>query len=821
MYRFKNLSKLESIALIINSVTMSKSIVLAVALFFGLFPFLRSQNHGPQAELPFVHSPVKPNEQTTQKDSLAIWHEQLLLHIDSEIYRPEETLFFKAYVLTGPEQLRVSASDVLRVELLDAQGNLILDQYHKIQQGAADGIIELPKALAEGTYYLRAYTRWMLNYGEENLAIKDIPVLGTKNNRDYKSGLIAIFPEGGHFVKGLENRAVLSENHGNPIRGTIVNEKGVQVANVMDYGSGLATFSFVPKGRENYYFEKPNGNRIPLTQTFEVGAVLYANNIEDQKIQIRIAVTEELRDGSYYLRGTKKGREYLKSEITFNGDRDVVEMTIKKEGLPHGLFNLTLVDAYGQVWAERPLYIDGSHFQFNLSQESLVRTAEGQKIRYVLKLTDENGNPVSSDVMVRIKDIDNRVHNQAHASHPRGIGFLNDLKALAQRFPEVPLGAYQKELPDQISYSFQNGLELYGQAYDLNNTLLSNEKIQILIKDKKDVEVREVATNADGLFTLTGLRFEGKVTMTFRRDGDNAKEQLVKVIPYQYELPKLKMDDSAVVVTSGQVQKSGQMIPQKRLSDFDFKDKPSDLVPLEEVILVGQRILGKTSTSVYGIEPDRMIHQNPERPKPLPQLFLGIPGIYVSGIGDLNPSLNILSMAGLGPPLWVIDGFPLPRSSYIAPSALGGTPALQPTPLREVMDIVPYVAVERIELLLGPKAAVYGSRGAGGVILIYTKNGAYSTDFVARNEAQLTFEGFQPPITIKDYRTPQNGRLANTKSASTLYWNPLLTTDENGEASFELVVPENLEQVLFDAKAITKEGKRGSFRSLSELQSNN
>ena len=358
---------------------MSKSIALTVVLFFGFFPFLRSQNHGPQAELPLAHSLVGSILQTTQKDSLAIWREQLFLHMDSERYRPKETLFFKAYVLTGPKQLRVSASNVLRVELLDAQGNLVVDQCHKIQQGAADGIMELPNSIAEGTYYLRAYTRWMLNYGEENLPVKKVLVSGTKNSRDYKSGSIAIFPEGGHFVKGLENRAVLSESHGNPIQGTIVNEKGIQVANVMDYGSGLATFSFVPKERENYYFEKSNGDRIQLKQTFEVGAVLHANTIEDQKIQIRIGVTEELQEGTYYLRGTKKGREYLKSEITFDRDKDVAEVTIKKEGLPHGLFNLTLVDAYGQVWAERPIHIDKGHFQFNLSQESSLGQRAGKR----------------------------------------------------------------------------------------------------------------------------------------------------------------------------------------------------------------------------------------------------------------------------------------------------------------------------------------------------------------------------------------------------------------------------------------------------------
>ncbi len=795
---------------------MSKSTAFTIVLFFGFFPFLQSQNHGPQAQLPFAHSLMGPIEQMTQKDSLAIWREQLLLHTDSERYRPKETLFFKAYVLTGPKQLRVSASDVLRVELLDVQGNLVLDQYHKIRQGTADGIMELPKNLTEGTYYLRAYTRWMLNYGEENLPIKEVLVLGTKNSSDYTSGSIAIFPEGGHFVKGLENRAVLSASHGNPIHGTIVNEEGIQVANVMDYGSGLATFSFVPKERENYFFEKPNEDRIQLKQTFEVGAVLHANNIEDQKIQIRIGVTEALREGTYFLRGTRKGKEYLKSEISFDGDRDIVELSIKKEGLPHGLFNLTLVDTYGQVWAERPLYIDGGHFQFNLSKESLLRTAEGQKVRYVLKLTDDNGNPVSSDVTVRIKDIDNMAHNKAQASNPRGVGFLNDLKALAQRFSEVPSGAYQNELPDQIKYAIQNGLEFYGQAYDLNNTLVIDDKVQVYIKNEKDVEVREVATNSEGLFSLRRLQFEGDVTMTFRKDGKNIKEQLVKVIPYQYELPRLKMDKNAVTKASGQVQGSGQMIPQKRLSDFDFKDKPSDMIPLEEVILVGQRILGKTSTSVYGIEPDRTIYQNPERPKPLPQLFLGIPGIYVSGIGDLNPSLNILSMAGLGPPLWVIDGFPLPRSSYIAPSTIGGTPTLQPTPLREVMDIVPYVTVERIELLFGPNAAAYGTRGAGGVILIYTKNGAYS-DFLDKEAAQLIFKGFQSPIDVEDYFTSRNKKLVKSRSASTLYWNPALLTNENGEAYVEFLVPENVGSVLLEVTAMTAEGKRGSLRSLSRL----
>jgi len=174
--------------------------------------------------------------QITQKDSLGLWQEQVLLHLDSESYRPQQDLFFKAYVLTGPKELRVSASDVLRIELLDSEGSLITQQYHQIQGGSASGVLELSKKLEDGYYYIRAYNK----------------------------ELIVVHPESGHFISGFENKAVVSNQSGNTVAGKIVDETGKEITNLVNYEDGLATFSFSPKAGESYYFQGSSGYQLEL-----------------------------------------------------------------------------------------------------------------------------------------------------------------------------------------------------------------------------------------------------------------------------------------------------------------------------------------------------------------------------------------------------------------------------------------------------------------------------------------------------------------------------------------------------------------------------
>lgn len=80
-----------------------------------------------------------------------------------------------------------------------------------------------------------------------------------------------------------------------------------------------------------------------------------------------------------------------------------------------------------------------------------------------------------------------------------------------------------------------------------------------------------------------------------------------------------------------------------------------------------------------------------------------IPGVYVYRRSDGELAVRIrgtTSIYGSNEPLYVVDGMPL---------AVGGLSGINP------------YDIESINVLKGPSAAIYGSRGANGVVIITTK----------------------------------------------------------------------------------------------------
>jgi TonB-linked SusC/RagA family outer membrane protein len=106
-----------------------------------------------------------------------------------------------------------------------------------------------------------------------------------------------------------------------------------------------------------------------------------------------------------------------------------------------------------------------------------------------------------------------------------------------------------------------------------------------------------------------------------------------------------------------------------------------------------------------------------------------VAGVQITGSSNLGGSSRILirgakSVTNGNQPLFVVDGVPLDNSNFATTdqqrSALGydyGNAA---------QDINP-ADIESVQILKGPAAALYGSRGANGVILITTKKGRART----------------------------------------------------------------------------------------------
>ncbi len=723
------------------------------------------------------------------KDSLVLWQEQVLLHTDKDILEPKEHLFFKAYVLTGPEQLRVSASDVLKVELLNENGQLVNSQYHKVVDGAAEGSFKVPKKTKSGKHYLRAYTRWMLNYGPENFAVKAISVrkgklLSSVGNLDF--GGIEVFPEGGNLIVGLENRIAVGFEKLGETQISVVDENNNEVAKVQHYGGGLGTFLLKPKVGERYSLLLNKGRKIPLPNSNAVGYTLRLNTIDDSKVVAKVASTKNLKDQDIYLRGRINGIKFFESKVDFNKNNEV-EIDIPKGKLPNGVLRLQLEDDIDQVWASRPLHISNNELRLQIEETSNV---EGRSLK--IKVTDTEGMPVQTELSVALGQNKTVSTSKNSFDSVRNQRFLNDLLVLTNQLPADYALNKITELPDEIRYNFQKGLEFYGRAYDLDAVPLTNTKIQIVVSGEGEAEAYEVVTNEEGLFELKNLQIEGEADMVFRRVAEEDRDKFVKVVPYQYETPPLNFEDKNVQ----QDLRSKQFIPKKQTAEFKPDENAERLVTLEGVTLIGEKLKAKRTPSIYNIEPDRVTYQNPERPRTIPELFLGIPGVQVVGLGSLNPRLVLPRTIGGGPTLWVIDGLPL----------------IQPTSLNDIMSLVPFFDVDRIELLLGANATIYGTRGAGGVILMYTRNGR-DENYFNRKKARLTFEGFHDSLSFDTYREQLNAKRGKTEN-NTVYWNPSLKTDENGEAVIELPKLSESGEITFDVKAITPDGKNGSLKTI-------
>ena len=92
--------------------------------------------------------------------------EKVYLHFDNTGYFENETMWFKAYVTRTDNGHLSDLSKVLYVELLNPTGDVLQTLKYPIDSlGQSHGEMKLDTILGSGLYEVRAYTRYMTNWG--------------------------------------------------------------------------------------------------------------------------------------------------------------------------------------------------------------------------------------------------------------------------------------------------------------------------------------------------------------------------------------------------------------------------------------------------------------------------------------------------------------------------------------------------------------------------------------------------------------------------------------------------------------------------------
>ena len=340
--------------------------------------------------------------QALEQSSVSQVQEKVYIHTDNQCYFVGDTLWYKAYVVRADNFKPTDMSRILYVELLSPDGLLVERQQIIIApEDHTCGQFVLEDSLYSGYYELRAYTRWMLNFGvreheyttEESwqfynkqmaadyyriwdgLYSRVLPIYSKPDEPgDYDARrmyqrpkqrlqkpkkeelFVTFYPEGGHLVEGLTSRvafeAIDQLGEGVDIKGS-VSAGSAHVTDISTSHLGRGVFSVTPgeqrlearftwRGKQ-YTFKLPKAERS--------GAVV---SMSDGRVTL---TTRGLpADRRYALSVLCRGA--LKHFDTFTvADGNAITITLPVDSLPTGVNDLTIFDADGQVLADRLFFV--------------------------------------------------------------------------------------------------------------------------------------------------------------------------------------------------------------------------------------------------------------------------------------------------------------------------------------------------------------------------------------------------------------------------------------------------------------------------------
>lgn len=107
------------------------------------------------------------------------YSENVFLSIDRNTYITEENILFSATVSSNQKLL----SEILYVELITPKGNQIKGVKYKIEQSKSSGKIRIPRDIYSGNYYIRAYTKYMRNFGPSSYDYQWIKIINPSHRK--------------------------------------------------------------------------------------------------------------------------------------------------------------------------------------------------------------------------------------------------------------------------------------------------------------------------------------------------------------------------------------------------------------------------------------------------------------------------------------------------------------------------------------------------------------------------------------------------------------------------------------------------------------
>lgn len=139
-----------------------KYVIASLALLLCNIFCLKAQNDAPEDSL------YQRMFKNLYAQLLVQPQEKIYVQTDRPYYLNGEKIYFRAFLLQAANQKAASWSRYVYIELISPGDSVVVrQQIRQTESGMYFGTLHLPESLPEGSYRLRAYTRYLENSGED------------------------------------------------------------------------------------------------------------------------------------------------------------------------------------------------------------------------------------------------------------------------------------------------------------------------------------------------------------------------------------------------------------------------------------------------------------------------------------------------------------------------------------------------------------------------------------------------------------------------------------------------------------------------------
>ena len=741
------------------------------------------------------------------------------LHTDKSFYVTGDQIWLSAYVLDAARQLPVvgHAGSTLQVELIAPTGQSVQHAWLVLTDGRASGNFRLADSLTTGMYRLRAITT--MDPSADNPAFdcvvpiysvqsvtptaeptKPLPQANVVQEAPIVDSLdVQFLPEGGRWLASVSSRlgikVLAPDGHGRSIQGRIVDQANLEVARFSTNGLGMGQVTFTPQTGQHYraLIESNTAQQTVSLPDFEAeGWSLSVDAISDSsRLTVRVRATGRYSQQPVYL--TLQSREQLVYRQKWLLQKGEAQFSLTTASLPPGVCRLTLWDTTRHARAERLVYVPdrsgGVQMRVTLAKPQYEAR---QQVAIGFQFRDPDGYPVGATWSAAVTDADQvpidtsranlrmyllltgglrgRIDSPAYYLEPEHAADLDNL-LLTQGWRRLP--AVQP--PDST-----NGWSLSGRVRDRQGQPMAKQSVVVLLEQGGQQMLRSLITDTQGVFRLSGLLLQDTVRVRARVldavVGSGARISFDK--PGSPLLP--------AVFSSAQWQPVSNKLADARTRQLAWPAfyRDSSARQLAEVVV-------------------RAYKPTPERPKDVERsslhgsadhVMVVEPGVVYADMQDLlnrMPALKLLfrrNMSSFGDttPLYLLDGV------YVDWNTL--------------KDMNPST-VSRVEILMSAGAAIYGARGANGVIAMYTRKDTGEAKSVPTT-VLATVVGLSTPreFYMPHYEASATPPGSPTDRRDVLFWQAIGQSDADGLGRFVFPLNDTAKRLRVVVQGLTSEG---------------